>query len=214
MASEQQIQLLKKAIRNLKAAVDVLSEREREQLKDLIIKGQLSSEEELRAYLSRMIAARTRRREQEKKKIEEKTKAQRDAAREEGSPDSNADSESGLESQGGTGGRVGDQTGNKDDPAKITGKVICAKTRRPIPYVRVRVPGTSFSAETETAGVFIWEELPRGEQVNIEFTHKEFKSCLVQYRSTLDSEQHIVVKLAPRESKKKEKKPGSSPFDH
>jgi len=221
MADDQKIQLLKKAIRNLKAAVDVLSDREREQLKDLILKGQVTSEEELRAYLSRMIAARASRREQERKKLEERQRMARQAADEEeqaatrpdqaeapdGDTGEEGDEEASIETEApapGTEAQV--PSGNVDEPAKITGKVIDAKTRRPVPYVKVRVPGTSFGEETETTGVFIWEELPRGEQVNFECIHKDYKPCLIQYRTSLDDEQHVVIKMVPRE-RKGDKKP-------
>jgi len=210
MADEYKIQLLKKAVRNLKAAVDVLSEREREQLKDLIIKGQISSEEELRAYLARMISVRTHRREQDRMRQEERLRLQKKAAEEE-SGRSDPDEEGGIEesSSGPPGPPASqDRDAHFDEPAKITGKVIDARSRKGVPYVRVRVTGTNYNAETETTGVFIWEELPRTRQVNFEFTHKDYKNLLVQYRSTVDNEQHLVVKIVPRELKDKKKKHG------
>jgi len=46
-----------------------------------------------------------------------------------------------------------------------------------------------------------WLRMPRGRQITFEFTRKEYKNVNLQYRSTLDNEQHIVVKLVPQEQK-------------
>jgi hypothetical protein len=215
VADDQKIQLLKKAIRNLQTAIDVLSEREREQLKDLIMKGQVSSEEELRGYLARLIAARARAREKERQRALERAAAARRTAEEEQGIVKKPDPEEATIERVAPppGSPTGEAEGSADDPAKITGKVIDAKSRKPVPYARVRVQGTSFNEETESTGVFIWEELPRGRQVQFELSKKEYKSALVQYRATLDNEQHIVIKLVPVE-KKETKKSASSGSGH
>lgn len=211
---QQKLALLKKALRNLSSAINVLSEREREQLKDLILKGQVATEDELRGYLSRLIAARARQREKEKQKQQERQAAARAQQRREEEGEEHQEAQASLVSDD-DGHRTlsldDEEAGSKDaeEPAKITGKVIDAKSRKPVPYVRVRVIGTSFNEETEATGVFIWEELPRGRQITFEFTRKEYKNATLQYRSTQDNEQHIVVKLVPQEVKGEKKgKPG------
>lgn len=211
---QQKLALLKKALRNLSSAIDVLSESERNQLKELIVKGQVATEDDLRGYLSRLIASRNRLREREKQKAEERRQlARKQQAEEERAqykkPEKPAEEEeAAIETDteapapGGGGGQ-----GAEGEKAKITGKVIDAKSRKPLPYARVRVIGTSFNEETETTGVFIWEEMPRGRQITFDITKKGYKTAMLQYRSSLDNEQHIVVKLVPQETKGENKDP-------
>lgn len=209
----QKLALLKKALRNLSGAIDVLSEREREQLKELIVKGQVSSEEDLRGYLSRLIASRARVREKEKQKADErrqlarKASAEEDAAQHKKPTPAEEEEEGELEKVEREEGTSPASQGKEGDHGKITGKVIDAKSRKNLSFARVRVVGTSFNEETETTGVFIWEELPLGRQVTFEVSKKGYKSAMLQYRSSLDAEQHIVVKLVPQENKG-DKKPG------
>ena len=214
---QQKLTLLKKALRNLSGAIDVLSEREREQLKELIVKGQVATEEDLRGYLSRLIAARARVREREKVKTEERRQLARkqQAEDEQGTvkkpePVAEGDEEATLEVEGAAAPGSGGE-GKEGEPAKITGKVIDAKSRKALSFARVRVIGTSFNEETETTGVFIWEELPRGRQIAFDISKKGYKTAQLQYRSSLDNEQHVVVKLVPQDAKgdkKGEKKGG------
>ena len=65
----------------------------------------------------------------------------------------------------------------------------------------MRVIGTSFNEETETTGVFIWEEMPLARQISFEISKKGYKTAMLQYRSSLDNEQHVVVKLVPQDVK-------------
>lgn len=213
---QQKIALLKKALRNLSSAINVLSEREREQLKDLILKGQVGNEDELRGYLSRLISARARQREKEKQKQQERQQTARAQQKREEEGEEPAQMHATLEADSDD---PSNPTVSLDDeadaasdnePAKITGKVIDAKSRKAVPYVRVRVIGTSFNEETETTGVFIWEELPRGRQITFEFSRKDYKNATLQYRSTQDNEQHVVVKLVPQDSKGDKKSGGKS----
>ena len=208
----QKLTLLKKALRNLSGAIDVLSEREREQLKELIVKGQVSTEEDLRGYLSRLIASRARVREREKVKTDERRQlARKQQAEDEGhvkKPSADED-EATIEAVKEAAGAASAEQGAEGQIAKLTGKVIDAKSRKPLSYTRVRVIGTSFNEETETTGVFIWEELPRGRQVTFDITKKGYKTGMLQFRSSLDNEQHIVIKLVPQDSKG-EKKPGDN----
>lgn len=202
----QKLALLKKALRNLSGAIDVLSEREREQLKELIVKGQVASEEDLRGYLSRLIASRARLRERDKLKVEERRQLARkqQAEDEQGGVKKPAldENEATLEVvAGGGGGGGGSGQGAEDEPAKITGKVIDAKSRKALAWARVRVIGTSFNEDTEITGVFIWEAMPRGRQITFEITKKGYKNASLQYRATLDNEQHVVAKLVPQEHK-------------
>lgn len=213
MASEQSIALMRKAIRNLKTAVDVLSAGEREQLKDLIMKGQVSSEEELRAYLGRMIASRARARAKEKERMAGRQAAAKamseDALLEKQAKDD--EEEATIETTGGRGGGAStslDDEGKMSMPAKMTGKVIDAKSRKPLPFVKVRVQGTALNIETETTGTFVWEEMPRGIQIQFELTKKDYKTASVVYRATVDDEQHAVIKMVAIEAKGDKKKGG------
>lgn len=206
---QQKLALLKKALRNLSSAIDVLSEAERSQLKELIVKGQVATEEDLRGYLSRLIASRARVREREKQKADERRQlARKQQAEEEQAqykkpepkPEDHEEDAS-IEVEGGAPGGGGGGAGGEEELAKITGKVIDAKSRKALPYVRVRVVGTNFNEETETTGVFIWEAMPRGRQISFDFSKKGYKNAMLQFRSSLDNEQHIVVKLVPQEVK-------------
>jgi hypothetical protein len=201
--------LLKKALRNLSSAIDVLSEREREQLKDLILKGQVGTEDELRGYLSRLISARARQKEKERVKQAERVAAARAQQKREEEGETPAELQASIESDDDPGAidleSEGDAASGSNEPAKLTGKVIDAKSRKPVAYAKVRVIGTSFNEETETTGVFIWEEMPRGRQITLELTRKEYKSVNLQYKSTVDNEQHIVIKLVPQETKGEKK---------
>ena len=65
------IDILKRAIRNLRSDLDsALSDEEKELLKELIIKGQISTEADLRGYLNRIIQAKERQKEKESKREE------------------------------------------------------------------------------------------------------------------------------------------------
>lgn len=209
--SADKLNILKKAIASMRSDLDSqLTKREKEVLKDLIIKGQVQSEADLRGYLHRMTQARIRD-VQRQKEMQEKRREQaaKEAKDQEKKDEQNEDE--GLEVQEGQQKKkekqkLVDQEALEATPAKFVGKVICAKSRRPLPYVRVRVQGTSFNEETESAGVFIWEGMPRGRAINLELTCKGFKNLLVQYKSTLEDDQFVVAKMVPLEQKTKEKK--------
>lgn len=205
--SADKLTILKKAIASMRSDLDSqLTKREKEVLKDLIIKGQVQSEADLRGYLHRMTQARIR----EVQRQKEQQERRRELAEKEKQEEKKGDGEEGIEvvekKKKDEKKKLIDEEALEATPAKFTGKVICAKTRRPLPYVRVRVQGTSFNEETESAGVFIWDGMPRARAINVELTCKGFKNLLVQYKSTLEDDQHIVVKMVPLEVKVKEKK--------
>ncbi|MBI4864850.1 MAG: hypothetical protein HY815_32020, partial [Candidatus Riflebacteria bacterium] len=101
----------------------------------------------------------------------------------------------------------------RDEPARLSGRVIDVETRHAVPLVAVRVLGTSFRVETEPTGVFFWNELPRQTQLQIEFTHKEYRPQTVPYRSTKDDEQYLVVKMAPKQSRAEKKRSRRAAWD-
>jgi len=223
MSNNARVALLKKAIRNLRSDMDAsLSDREKELLKELIVKGQVQTEADLRGYLNRMSQARKRQAEQNKLNLERRRDLQEKQKREEerqqgqqGQQDQQGKSEASA-GPGAAGEMAKQETPDakaphetKDpmaEPAKLVGKVICAKTRRPLPYVRVRVQGESYNDETEGSGVFIYENLTRGEPVQMEMTLKGYKPLLLQFKATLDNEQNVVVKMVPLDGQKKKKK--------
>ncbi len=96
----------------------------------------------------------------------------------------------------------------KEQTCKLVGRVIDAYSRRNLPMVTVRIQGTSYQEDTDNAGVFIWEGMVKGKQYVIDCSKRGYKLVQYQYRATFDDEQNIVIKMAPVNRNRRDKKKG------
>ena len=85
----------------------------------------------------------------------------------------------------------------KDRPAKLTGTVIDAATRRPISGVKVTINRQGFSVDTDRNGNFIFDGMERGKVISIACTKKGYKQASVPYRASMDQDQTLSIKLGP-----------------
>ncbi|MBI4871793.1 MAG: carboxypeptidase-like regulatory domain-containing protein [Candidatus Riflebacteria bacterium] len=67
----------------------------------------------------------------------------------------------------------------RDRPAKLTGTVIDANSRKPLSGAKVTINRRGFAADTDRNGNFIFEDLERGKIVSITCTKKGYKQASV-----------------------------------
>lgn len=85
----------------------------------------------------------------------------------------------------------------KDRPAKLTGTVIDAASRRPISGAKVAINRQGFSVDTDRNGNFIFDGLERGKVITISCTKKGYKQASITYRATMEQDQTLSIKLGP-----------------
>lgn len=84
-----------------------------------------------------------------------------------------------------------------DKPAKLTGTVIDAMSRRPIAQAIVKISRTAYSEETDRNGIFVYDGLQKGKVVTISCSKRGYKPATYPYRANVDEEQNVTIKMGP-----------------
>ena len=86
---------------------------------------------------------------------------------------------------------------HKEQTCQLAGKVIDADNRRPLGRVRVKIQHTTYDEETDSSGNWIWEGCVKGRQYVIDVTCRNYRPTSLQYKSTMDEEQFVTIKMPP-----------------
>lgn len=85
----------------------------------------------------------------------------------------------------------------KDRPAKLTGTVIDAASRRPIAGAKVTINRQGFAVDSDRNGNFMFDKLERGKTILIAVTRKGYKQASVTYKANMEQDQTVSVKMGP-----------------
>ncbi len=85
----------------------------------------------------------------------------------------------------------------KSRPAKLTGLVVDAATRRPVPSAKVSINRAGYSENSDRNGTFLFDKLKKGTIIIITCTKRGYKQAQVTYKANMDQEQTLSIKLGP-----------------